>query len=255
MARIAGMIVAAAFALFASDTITLRDGSVHYGTFLGSSGQMVTIDEKGTRQTFDLRQVRSIQFDPMMTSSTAARAGQNTARGPASGANPGGAMIPSGSAFVVRTNARIQSDTASTGRFYSATVERDVTDRSRHVVIPRGSTAQMVVRKISASRAPVLALGLQSVTVNGRTYRVSGQRIQRSGQGASKPAADLGGSAGSLGTVVRAVTNVGKGAMGALTASEIVVTGRVFIGGKTVNVPAETTLTFRLDHPLYLQGM
>jgi len=236
MARIACIVIAAAIPLFASDTITLRDGSVRYGTFLGSSGQTVTFgDENGARQSFDRSQIQSIQFDPAITSRAV---------------SPEKAMIPSGSEFAVRTNEPIQANAATTGKFYSATVQRDVTDSSGRAVIPRGSTAQMVVRDISTSGPPELALGLQSVNVNGRTYNASSQSMPASSQAQG---ANTGVS--SLGTVVAAFGSGGRGAMGALAGAATGAGVQVLTRGKAVSVPAETTLTFRLNQPLYLKGM
>src|SRR5690242_199609 len=65
MKKFAITIVAALMPILAvADTITLRDGTRRTGTFVGSSGRMITFDESnGARQTFNINQVRSIDFD------------------------------------------------------------------------------------------------------------------------------------------------------------------------------------------------
>ena len=44
--RLAITLLAALMPLLAADTITLRDGTRHYGTFVGSSGRTITFDEE-----------------------------------------------------------------------------------------------------------------------------------------------------------------------------------------------------------------
>src|SRR6266849_1106405 len=66
MTRIGFMILATTIPLFASDTITLRDGSQRFGAFIGASDRTVTFEENGARRQYDLSQIRSVQFDPSL---------------------------------------------------------------------------------------------------------------------------------------------------------------------------------------------
>ena len=48
--------------------------------------------------------------------------------------------VPRGTEITVRTNDSIEAKPPNEGKIYSAVVDRDVQDRSGHVIIPRGST-------------------------------------------------------------------------------------------------------------------
>ena len=76
--------------------------------------------------------------------------------------------IPPGTTIPVRTNEPI-STKHSDGRVFTGIVNQDVVDPNGRVVIPRGSPAEMMVRRISDRN---VALDLESISVNGRRYIV-----------------------------------------------------------------------------------
>lgn len=241
MARMAGFILAVICPLFASDTITFRDGSQHYGTLVGSSERTITFSQNGVKHTYDISQIESVRFDPTITSRMD-RTGSHADRS----ANLTGRSIPMGTEIAVRNNEDIQANAPSTGRYYAGTIERDVADSTGQVIIPQGSEAQLVVRAISAG-SPGVILTLRSVAVGGRTYLLSRQSPQ-----AKRRSTEMAGAAGTIGSVVGAMSGARAG-VGAL-AGEMNADTQVLTQGKNVSVPAETVLTFRLDKPLYLQG-
>ncbi len=274
MTRVTTLIVVAASSLFASDLVTLRDGSRHYGMFVSSTGREVTFDEEnGARQRYSITQVKSIEFDASASSSshTTSSSSQTTSRTtssrggiyadpPASRVTSTSRTIPAGTELSVRTNEAIQSESAAEGRVYTANVERDVMDVSGQVVVPRGSSAQLVVKEVKAggvTSSPELALDLQSLTMNGNTYYVSTEDLQRSGRegiGANRRTATMVGGGAALGTLLGAIAGGGKGAaIGAIAGAAAGAGAQVLTRGKTVSVPAETVLTFRLDQPINLQ--
>ena len=59
--------------------------------------------------------------------------------------------IPVGRDITVRTNETIDLKGNSDGRIYTGVVDRDVTDSSGHVAIPRGSTAELIVRNVGSN--------------------------------------------------------------------------------------------------------
>jgi outer membrane lipoprotein SlyB len=139
-------------------------------------------------------------------------------------------------------------------------VDREVTDSSGRVVIPRGSDAELVIRSMSSggtTSSPELALDLQSVMVNGRGYLVSTADVERSGRegiGKNRRTAEMVGGGAVLGTLLGAIAGGGKGAaIGAIAGAAAGGTAQVLTKGKEVKVPAETLLTFRLDEPVRLQ--
>jgi uncharacterized protein YcfJ len=102
-----------------------------------------------------------------------------------------------------------------------------------------------------------LALGLDSISVNGNTYRVITQDVQQqgnSGLGKNKRTGEYVGGGAVLGTLIGAIAGGGKGAaIGAVTGAAAGAGAQVLTRGKAVKVPAETVLRFRLDEPLQLQ--
>jgi hypothetical protein len=129
------------------------------------------------------------------------------------------------------------------------------------VLIPRNSPAQLTVQQVGSGAMGVgnnqVALALQSVSVNGRTYNViSNTNTQSSdrGIGANKRTAEMTGGGALLGTVIGAIAGGGKGALiGAVVGGAGGAAAQVLTRGKEVKVPAESVLTFKLDQPLMLQ--
>ncbi len=168
-------------------------------------------------------------------------------------------IIPSGATLAVRTNQEINATSAAEGHTYSATVEQDIRDESGAVAIPRGSEAQLVVRKASSggtTGSPELVLDVQSVTVSGQRYMVSTADVERKnkrGIGKNRRTGEMVGGGAVLGTIIGAVAGGGKGAaIGAIAGAGAGATAQVLTKGKEVRVPAETVLNFRLDQPLRL---
>jgi hypothetical protein len=172
-----------------------------------------------------------------------------------------GPSIPAGTQLKIRTNENIVADAQSAGRTYAAEIADDVMVRNGQVLIPRGSPAQLTVQQIGSGTMGVgnneVALALQSVSVNGRTYNVISNTTNASnnrGIGANKRTAEMTGGGALLGTIIGAVAGGGKGALiGAVVGGAGGAAAQVLTRGKEVKVPAESVLTFKLDQPLMLQ--
>jgi hypothetical protein len=166
--------------------------------------------------------------------------------------------IPSGTDLVVRTNETIDSKNANANRVYSAVVHRDIRDSSGAVAIPKGSSADLVVRRLSSgSSNNEMALDLQSITVNGQRYTVNATDVEKStrkdGLGKNKRTGEMVGGGAVLGTIIGAIAGGGKGAaIGAIAGGAAGAGTEVLTRGKEVKVPAETVLTFPLSAPLQL---
>ena len=162
--------------------------------------------------------------------------------------------IAAGTIISVRTNERVESS-RSDGRVFSGVVDRDVVDENGIVAIPRGSSAELLVRSPSRS---VLVLDLESVTVNGQRYSVSAGSDQvgnerRDGVGANQRTAKFVGGAALLGTILGAVAGGGRGAaIGAAAGAGAGAGAQILTRGKSVRVPSEALLTFRLDQALQI---
>jgi hypothetical protein len=170
-------------------------------------------------------------------------------------------VVPEGTEIVVRNNEPIDSSTASQGRTFAGTVEKDVTGPNGEVLIPRGSNAELVVRNVSkggTTGSPELALDLNSIEIAGHRYQVNTADLQQgnnSGIGKNKRTGEYVGGGAVLGTLLGAVAGGGKGAaIGAVAGAAAGGTAQVLTRGKEVKVPAESTLRFKLDKPLRLES-
>ncbi len=180
---------------------------------------------------------------------------------PQSQVNSYNSEIPAGTQFDIRTNENITADESSVGREYSAEISKDVMGPNGQVLIPRGSPATLTVQDVSSGTMGVgsnqVALGLKSVTINGRSYLVQTDTAKASGDrgiGANKRTAEMTGGGALLGTLIGAVAGGGKGAaIGAVVGAAGGATAQVLTRGKEVKVPAEAVLSFKLDQPVMLR--
>ena len=265
------------------DTITMRDGTTHTGTLVSATSQAVNFRENGDIRRFLISEIQSIEFDnagnasyPQSgTTSYPQESGtrqsapiyddreptlsQRGGAPPMSGADT---TLPTGSVITIITNQDIDSKAASPGQVFPADVAENIVDESGQTVIPKGSEAELVIRELgnkgTVSGTSDLVLDLQSIRVGGRRYMVSTEDIEqrgREGLGKNKRTATMVGGGAVLGTVIGAIAGGGKGAaIGAAAGAAAGAGTQVLTRGKTVKVPAESRLQFKLDEPLHLQA-
>ncbi len=162
--------------------------------------------------------------------------------------------IPKGTELSVRTNEVIDSTKSAAGQKFSAVMYADVPDSSGAIAIRKGSDVELVIRSASG---PELILDIDSLVVGGQRYVVSTSDLKQKGGeglGANRKTAAMVGGGAAVGAVVGAIVGGGKGAaigagVGAAGGAGMVVLTK----GKTVKVPAETVLKFKLDSDLQLQ--
>jgi hypothetical protein len=158
--------------------------------------------------------------------------------------------------FKVRTTEAIDVKNAD-GLIFRGTVEEDVLDRNGDVAIPEGSTVELMARK----NGDEMTLDLESVMVNGRRYAVladpstvgTSGRIESGARtiGANRDTAVYVGGGALLGTIIGAVTGGGEGAaIGAAVGAGAGAATQIVTKGKSVTLPAESLVTFRLARRL-----
>ncbi len=259
------LLLAASFCF--GDTIILQDGTQHHGTLQSATAHSVMFKEGTHVRRYPRSNIQAIEFDgasgisesgnaaPALSPSEARRqTGYNRLRN--------SVELPAGTEINVMTNDTIDSATASAGQTFSADVASNVTDANGSVVIPKGSEAELVLRNVQSQGTVTgnseLVLDLQSVKVNGRRYTVSTRDIEQQnneGLGKNKRTATMVGGGAVLGTLIGAIAGGGKGAaIGAATGAAAGAGTQVLTRGKSVKVPAETNLRFRLDQPLRLDA-
>ena len=171
--------------------------------------------------------------------------------GAASAQRYGSEFIGAGTNIVVRTTQDIHAN-RSDGRVYHGVVDQDVLARDGDVVIPRGSEAELIARRVSSNE---MALDLESVTVNGMRYGVESTETAvgspQEGIGANKRTGEFLGGGAVLGAIIGAIAGGGKGAaIGAAGGAAAGAGAQVLTRGQRIEVPAESMLTFSLTEPL-----
>jgi len=261
--------------------VRLKNGGKVAGTIVASSEtDMVVAGDDGIERKIPMAQVKSVEYNdaPSATSSAQSTARERTQPGrqaqerPAQEAQaqerptplPPAAVttttyeLPPGSELSVRTDEAIDSGKAAEGQTFAAQITRDANDAEGAVVIPRGSSALVVIKSASKGGrfrgASDLVLDLQSVNINGKQYSIDTVDISqkgKSGVGANKRTAAYTGGGAALGAIIGAIAGGGKGAaIGAGAGAGAGVLTQVLTKGSSIKVPAETVLTFRLDKSL-----
>jgi len=163
-------------------------------------------------------------------------------------------VIPAGTRIVVTTTQELGSKISSPGQSFSATVASPVSVGGV-TIIRSGSTAIGTVTDAKSlgkfKGAASLSLRLDTVRAHGVTYQISSSTIERAEKGKGKRTAGfIGGGAGG-GALIGGLAGGGKGALiGGLIGAGAGTAGAAFTGNKDIVIPAESTLTFRLEHSL-----
>ena len=166
--------------------------------------------------------------------------------------------IPSGTRISVRNDQLIDSSQAVVGQTHAAQVTTDVRSRNGKVVIPRGARAQLVIKSASKGGriqgAADLVLALKSVSIGGRQYLVKTTDISEQGKkgiGKNKRTGKFLGGGAAAGGIIGAIAGGGKGAIiGGVTGAGAGGTAQVLTKEKSIKIPAETPMTFRLEAPV-----
>jgi hypothetical protein len=238
-----------------ADTLTMKDGTSVSGTLVGIAAQTITFkDLRGVARRYNTRQVQTLEFDSVT---------QRSAAVGTTGSSAGRSleMLPTGTELAVRTVAEIDSRAGIANQTFPALVEYDVVGDSSNVIVPQGSSVELVVRRISSggtTGSPEMMLDIKSITVGGRRYLVSTTDLREgsaTGLGKNKRTAEAVGGGAALGSILGAIAGGGKGAVIGVLAGAAGGAGvQVLTRGKEVRVPAETVLEFRLDKPVGLRA-
>jgi hypothetical protein len=261
-------------------TVTMRDGTQIAGTVTASSPSGITLlGDDRVSHTFSMSQVRSVDYDqaPPPVDGGATQSSSNSADAfgsrsddihndhyhpPQSAIRSTTSSLPAGALIPVRSEETIDAAIASPGQTYAAEVTRDVTDAGGAVVIPRGSNAQIIIRSaVKGGRIKGqsdLVLDLDSVSVDGRRYRLDTQDVVekgRAGVGKNKRTAEFTGGGAVIGSIIGAIAGGGRGAaIGAAAGAGAGAGTQIVTRGKSIRIPAETILTFKLESPLRVEA-
>ena len=182
-----------------------------------------------------------------------------------SGANPAPSQtppppqmvdLPAGTNLRVRLDEDLGSKISRPGDSFSATVADDVVVNGQ-TVIAQGSRADGTVIDAKPlgrfAGGAVLQLRLERVHTNWGSYPVATSTISRVEQGKGKRTGIFAGGGGALGAIIGGIAGGGKGALiGGLVGAGAGGAGSAFTGNKEILIPAETLLTFQLDHSVHI---
>lgn len=146
-----GMGMVMATAVF-GDTITLKNGQVVNGTFLGGTAREIRIDLGDQVQTLQISDVSRIEFggpppqappppEPQMAAAVA----------PAENQAVLGMTLPAGTNLIIRMIDAVDSQKAHTGQTFMASLDAAVNDPNGNVLIPRG--ADVVVKLVDSQQS------------------------------------------------------------------------------------------------------
>lgn len=165
--------------------------------------------------------------------------------------------IPAGARITIRLGETISSKKNNSGDSFSGTVAEPVSVNGQEV-IPKGASATGTVADAKAlgrfKGGAVLRIVLNSVTVNGKEYKVETAAVTQSLKGKGKRSAvAIGGGAG-LGALIGGLAGGGKGAaIGAAAGAGAGTAGAAFTGNKDIVLPAESAISFKLLQPVEIR--
>lgn len=249
------------------DTLTLKNGRVMNGTYLGGTAREIRMDMGDHVETIPVDRISMLQFDnsapapqaqaapPRPPEPSAPPANYAPAPPPPPSAPPtptAAIVIPQGTPITVRMIDSVDSERARLGDQFRASIEDPVTINGQ-TVIPRGAdvTVRLVDDQQSGKIAgkTVLTLAVTNISINGRMVDVTtGDVQQASGSRGSRSAKVIGGAT-ALGAIIGAAAGGGRGAaIGAGSGAAVGTGAEVMTKGQRVKIPSESRLTFTLSN-------
>src|SRR4029077_3937974 len=159
-------------------------------------------------------------------------------------APPPPVVIDAGTLLTVTIDQTVSSKTNNKGDSFAASLAAPISVGGV-TVLPTGARAKgTVLQADSAGRVKggaVLALTLDSITVNGQPYSIQTSEFEETIKGRGKRTAIGAGGGAAFGAVVGGLAGGGKGAaIGALAGGGAGTAGTAFTGKRDITIPAET---------------
>lgn len=175
---------------------------------------------------------------------------------PATPPPPAVVELPVGTELRVRLDEDLGSKISQPGDSFSATIADDVLVNGEAVIVKGARADGTVVDAKPLGRfkgGALLQVKLDRVHSKWGSYPVATSSISRAEKGKGKRSAGFIGGGAGFGALIGGLAGGGKGAaIGALAGGGAGTAGTAFTGNKQIVLPAETLLTFRLEHPVHI---
>jgi hypothetical protein len=169
---------------------------------------------------------------------------------------PAAVVLASGTHLRVRLDSDLGSNISHPGDSFTATVA-DAVVVGGTTVIPRGARAEGTVVDAKPlghfKGGALLTVRLDRVHTRWGSYPVATSSIDRAENGMGKRTAVLAGGGAALGGLIGGLAGGARGAaIGLLAGGDAGTAGSAFTGNRAIVLPAETLLTFRLEHGVHI---
>ena len=162
--------------------------------------------------------------------------------------------IPSGTTLAVRLVDTIDSETATQGQTFHATLDSPLAVDGE-TVIPSGFDVEgHIVTVQSAGKfagQSMLVLQLDRLSASGKNYSIQTDQYSRKGSSRGKNTAAKVGAGAGIGAIIGAIAGGGKGAaIGAAAGGGLGGGVQAATKGQQIKLPSETVLNFTLQAPV-----
>ncbi len=162
--------------------------------------------------------------------------------------------IPSGTTFAVRLVDTVDSETATQGQTFHATLNSPFAVDG-DTVIPAGYNVEgHVVTVQSAGKfagQSLLVLQLDRISANGKFYNIQTDQYKKQGSSRGKNTVEKVGAGAGIGAIIGAIAGGGKGAaIGAAAGGGLGAGTQAVTHSQQIKLPPETVLNFTLQAPL-----
>ena len=193
---------------------------------------------------------------PAAATQQATPAGTGPNAAPKTPPPPKAIELPAGTHLRVRLDQDLGSKISQTGDSFTATVADDVTVDGQTVIAKGARADGTVVDAKPLGRfkgGASLQIRLDRVHTTFGSYPVETSTIDHAEEGKGKKTAEYAGGGGAVGALIGGLAGHGKGAIiGALAGAGAGTAGSAFTGNQQIVLPAETLLTFDLEHAVHV---